>query len=156
MDLESKVFFGLDFLHTALEIGRRSENDSDDYAAAAKLLLLIGWDLDSAQTKRAEAEFWRRNDDGSLDRLATVLTRLIDNLKSDAEARERLVLHALVLSMLDGPATARQLELLGWLVQYFAIDEATVERLKSGARNVLRALAVLRGRPPAEPPPASE
>jgi hypothetical protein len=151
MNLESKVFFGLDFMHMALEIGTRSGRESDDHGAAAKLLLLIGWELNSAQTKQSEAEFWRRNDDGSLDRLATALTRLIDNLKEDGEARERLVLHALVLSTLNSAATSRQLELVGWLVQYFSMDEATLERLKSGARNVQRALAALRGTPPSVP-----
>jgi len=156
MELESKVFFGLDFLHMALEVGTRSGQDSDDYAAAAKLLLLLGWELNSAQTKQAEAEFWKRNDDGSLDRLATTLSRLIDNLKEDVEAKERLVVHALVLSMLRGAMTAQQAELVGWLVQYFVIDEPTLARLQSSARNVMRALDVLRSRTPSGPGAGSE
>jgi hypothetical protein len=147
MDLESKVLFGIDFMHLSLEIGVRSGQESDDYAAGAKLLLLLGWELTSAQVKQAEAEFWKRNDDGSLDKLAATLTRLIENLKTDGEAKERLVLHALVLSMLRGAMAAQQAELVGVLVQYLAVDEAALARLQSGARNVMRALDVLRGRP---------
>lgn len=156
MELESKVFFGLDFLHMALEIGRRSGRESDDYAAAAKLLLLLGWELNSAQTKQAEAEFWKRNDDGSLDKLATSLTRLIENLKEDVEAKERLVVHALVLAMLRGAMAAQQAEMIGLLVQYFAVDEPMLARLQSSARNVMRALDALCGRTPSGPGAGSE
>ena len=149
--MESKQFFGLDFIHVALELGSRSGRETDDHIAAARMLLLLGWDLTSTQMKQAEMEFWKRNEDGSLESLAKVLSRVIENLKEDVEAKERFVLHALVLSMLHGSIASRQAELIGWLVQYFAIDEPQLARLQSSARNVRRALDVLRGRTPDAP-----
>ncbi|MCX6018037.1 MAG: hypothetical protein NTZ50_05930 [Chloroflexi bacterium] len=149
--MESKVFFGLDFIHVSLEIGNRSGRESDDYIAVAKLLLLLGWELTSAQVKQAEAEFWKRNEAGTLDRLASTLSRLIENLKNDIEAKERIIVHALVMSMLEGAIAGQQAELIGWLVQYFAIEEQRFARLQSSARNVMRALNVLRERTPDAP-----
>ena len=100
--MSGKLKFGVDYIYAMMEINLRSKIASPNAILLARLLLVSEWGLTVEEQNTAFKEFADAIERQMLDDFSIALHRLVSSFRDDYEAKSKLLLHLIMVTLLDG------------------------------------------------------
>lgn len=120
-----KVMFGVDYLHLMrdMEIPRENEKNNEEkiiVVDAVIKLFLLQWDFSIDEIDQANKVYWDKIHSGTLDQdLNPVINRVVDFLKNDKKAQEKLIIEMTAVAQMDEYILEDEKALPQYLVKRF-------------------------------------
>lgn len=140
--MNPKTSFGYDFLYLmrSLQLAGSKKKGFDPIADAASRYFLITWGLTPEEADDANKHFWEDVQRRNLSNFKESFERIVNHMKKDRAALDRLVVQATAIASLDFDVTPDEATFIHMFQDYFDLRPSEWKALVKQGTNLAIAL----------------
>lgn len=139
--MDAKIRFGIDYLNIMANANTRSGGDFNWRAyRLSRLLLCWEWGFTSDEEDEANKVFFDMVNKNSLEDLTVTAKRVIEHIKSNEEAKSKLIVDMMMVNMMDGNVSDEEAKLTLAFVDELDFRKSEVSKMEQKAHNLLMVL----------------